>query len=119
VVIHKPNKKKGYYGNIVAAPVFKTIALKVYNDIPVVDEVSPYIAENKVISESYEEYFQKARKYKTIMPNVKGMPAMDVISLLENMGLKVEIKGVGTVKSQSIEPGTKVQTNQIIRIELS
>ncbi|GAA0718182.1 penicillin-binding protein [Aquimarina litoralis] len=119
VVIHKPNKEKGYYGNIVAAPVFKTIALKVYNDIPVVDEVSADIAESKEISESYEGYFQKARKHKTIMPNVKGMPAMDVISLLENMGLKVEIKGSGTVKSQSIEPGTKVKNNQTIRIELS
>ncbi|WP_299214988.1 penicillin-binding protein [uncultured Aquimarina sp.] len=119
VVIHKPNKEKGYYGNIVAAPVFKTIALKVYNDIPVVDEVSPNIVESKEIAKSYEEYFQKARKYKTIMPNLKGMPAMDVISLLENMGLKVEVKGSGKVKSQSIEPGTKVQTNQTIRIELS
>ncbi|WP_299603017.1 penicillin-binding protein [uncultured Aquimarina sp.] len=119
VVIHKPNKEKGYYGNIVAAPVFKTIALKVYNDIPVVDEVSADIVESKEISESYEGYFQKARKHKTIMPNVKGMPAMDVISLLENMGLKVEIKGSGTVKSQSIEPGTKVKNNQTIRIELS
>ncbi|WP_298541482.1 penicillin-binding protein [uncultured Aquimarina sp.] len=119
VVIHKPNKEKGYYGNIVAAPVFKTIALKVYNDIPVVDEVSPGIVESQEISKSYEEYFQKARKYKTIMPNLKGMPAMDVISLLENMGLKVEVKGSGKVKSQSIEPGTKVQTNQTIRIELS
>ncbi|WP_299255725.1 penicillin-binding protein [uncultured Aquimarina sp.] len=119
VVIHKPNKKKGYYGNIVAAPVFKTIALKVYNDIPVVDEVSSSIVESKEIAKSYEEYFQKARKYKTIMPNLKGMPAMDVISLLENMGLKVEVKGSGKVKSQSIEPGAKVQTNQTIRIELS
>lgn len=119
VVIHKPNKEKGYYGNIVAAPVFKTIALKVYNDIPVIDEVSANIVESEEISESYEEYFQKARKYKTIMPNLKGMPAMDVISLLENMGLKVEVKGSGKVKSQSIEPGTKVKINQTIRIELS
>ena len=121
VVIHKPNKEKGYYGNIVAAPVFRAIALKVYNDIPIVDEVSADIVESKEISENYEEYFQKARKYKTIMPNLKGMPAMDVISLLENMGLKVEVKGKGSgkVKSQSIEPGTKVKTNQTIRIELS
>ena len=29
VVIHKPNKNKGYYGNIVAAPVFKEIAQKI------------------------------------------------------------------------------------------
>lgn len=34
VVVHRPNKKKGYYGNRVAAPVFKTIAHKLYSTIP-------------------------------------------------------------------------------------
>ncbi|MBK79143.1 MAG: penicillin-binding protein [Flavobacteriaceae bacterium] len=34
VVIHKPNKNKGYYGSTVAAPVFKRIAKKIYNDTP-------------------------------------------------------------------------------------
>lgn len=119
VVIHRPNKKKGYHGSEVAAPVFKAIAMKIYNDIPVVDEVSASIAESSTVIKNYENYYQKAQKYKTIMPNVKGMPAMDVISLLENMGLKVEMKGTGKVKSQSIEPGTKVQLNQIIKLELS
>ncbi len=119
VVIHKPNKEKGYYGNIVAAPVFKKIALKVYNDVPVVDEVSAVAKESKIVKKSYEGYFQKAQKYKTIMPNVKGMPAMDAISLLENMGLRVEIKGIGKVNRQSIEPGAKIKTNQTIRLELS
>ena len=34
VVIHRPDKSKGYYGATVAAPVFKTIAKKIFNDIP-------------------------------------------------------------------------------------
>lgn len=34
VVVHRPNKKKGYYGNRVAAPVFKNIAHKLYSTIP-------------------------------------------------------------------------------------
>lgn len=34
VVVHRPDKKKGYYGNRVAAPVFKTIAHKLYSSIP-------------------------------------------------------------------------------------
>ena len=33
------------------------------------------------------------------------MAGMDAISLLENLGLKVIIKGIGKVKSQSINPG--------------
>ena len=34
VVIHKPKKSKGYYGSTVAAPVFKRIAKKIFNNIP-------------------------------------------------------------------------------------
>ena len=34
VVIHRPDKKKGYYGATVAAPVFKAIAKKIFNNIP-------------------------------------------------------------------------------------
>jgi cell division protein FtsI (penicillin-binding protein 3) len=34
VVIHRPNKEKGYFGNQVAAPVFQTIAHKLYSSIP-------------------------------------------------------------------------------------
>ena len=34
VVIHKPDKKLGYYGSTVAAPVFKKIAKKIHNDLP-------------------------------------------------------------------------------------
>ena len=119
VVIHKPNKDKGYYGNIVAAPVFKQIALKIYNDIPVIEEVDADVVESQDIKSSYGDYYKKAQKYKTIMPDVKGMPAMDVISLLENMGLQVEVKGAGKVVKQSIAPGTKVNTNQTILLELS
>lgn len=119
VVIHKPKKEKGYYGSVVAAPVFKTIATKIYNDIPVIDQV-PYntIASNSV-NKSYGSYYKNAQHYKTIMPNLKGMPVMDVISLLENMGLKVELIGSGKVETQSIAPGTKVVVNQIVRLELS
>ena len=34
VVIHRPDKEKGYFGNQVAAPVFQTIAHKLYSSIP-------------------------------------------------------------------------------------
>ncbi len=118
VVIHKPNKKKGYYGNIVAAPVFKTVSQKIYNDTPIIDKVSPTIKENKRINKSYNSYYKKAEKYKTIMPNVNGMTAMDALTLLENMGLKVELNGEGVVVDQSIASGTKVRKKQRIRLEL-
>jgi len=38
VVLHKPNKKIGYYGSDVAAPVFKRIAEKISSRFPVIEE---------------------------------------------------------------------------------
>ena len=35
VVVHRPNKEKGYFGSTVAAPVFQKIAHKLYSSIPV------------------------------------------------------------------------------------
>ena len=53
------------------------------------------------------------------MPDVKGLPAMDAITLLENMGMKVTLIGSGKVKSQSVRKGTKVKKNQTIVLQLS
>lgn len=43
VVIHKPNKSKGYYGATVAAPVFKKIAKKIFNNIPYEITLNPKV----------------------------------------------------------------------------
>ena len=68
---------------------------------------------------NYAEYYKKSQGNTNTIPNVKGMAGMDAVSLLENMGLKVKIKGIGKVKSQSIEPGTGFKKNQVITLELS
>ena len=119
VVIHKPKKEIGYYGNVVAAPVFKQVAEKIYNDTPVVDEVSARVAVEKTVEKSYDKYDEFSNKYITILPDVTGMPAMDAIALLENMGLKVRTRGKGKVVKQSLEPGIKITKDQKINLELS
>lgn len=117
VVINKPNPEKGYYGSTVAAPVFQKIAHKIYKDTPVIDEVESF--ENDYINPDFQHYFQLSQKYKSIMPNLKGLPVMDAVALLENMGLKVKIYGEGKVKDQSIPQGQKVEANQIVNLFLS
>jgi len=118
VVIHKPNKKIGYYGNIVAAPVFKKIARKIYTNTPVQHEVD-FSSQLALVNKNYKNYYKKAeRSYKTV-PNVKNMPGMDAISLLENLGFKVSFKGIGKVKEQSIKAGKSLQKGEIIILELS
>jgi cell division protein FtsI (penicillin-binding protein 3) len=118
VVIHKPNKKIGYYGNIVAAPVFKQIAHKIYSDTPVQDEVRLQ-AQIALVNKKYENYYKKANaSYKTV-PDVKDMPGMDAVSLLENLGFIVNFEGFGKVKTQSIEPGDALKRGEIITLVLS
>jgi cell division protein FtsI (penicillin-binding protein 3) len=112
VVIHKPDKKLGYYGSTVAAPVFKKIAKKIHNALP------------KTIHIQAEQIHQLSSKTNDIntsegvIPNLKGLTPMEAISLLEPMGLRVIIKGKGKVKKQSLKVGAHFKTNQKIILEL-
>lgn len=56
---------------------------------------------------------------KGAVPNVTGMGLKDALYLLENAGLRVEIRGAGKVTTQSIPGGTKIGKDQKIIIELS
>lgn len=113
VVIHRPNKDLGYYGITVAAPVFKEIALNIYNRTPKKIEV-PNI--ELTLNKTKIEDFTQSKKR---VPNVKGMPAMDALLILERMGLNVKIKGKGKVVRQSIKSGSQVIKKQEIILELS
>jgi cell division protein FtsI (penicillin-binding protein 3) len=53
-----------------------------------------------------------------IVPNVLGMGLQDALYLLESQGMKVNASGFGTVRKQSIPPGSHIQTNHNITIEL-
>ena len=119
VVIHEPDKSVGYYGADVSGPVFKKIAQKIYTNSPVIDEVQDVNQKSELVAASYDQYYAVAQKYKTIMPNLKGMSAMDAISILENMGLKVQIVGNGTVSGQSIKSGQKIKPQSLITLVLS
>ncbi|MGB5434451.1 MAG: penicillin-binding protein [Maribacter sp.] len=119
VVIHEPDKSVGYYGADVSGPVFKSIAQKVYATNPLIDEVEILGKENQELNDSYQIYYAEAQKKQNKVPNVKGMSGMDAISILENLGIKVEVHGNGKVKKQSISQGTEINKVDIIVLELS
>ena len=54
-----------------------------------------------------------------LMPNVRGMGLKDAIYLLENMGIKVAVKGRGKVINQSVDPGTQLMKGLTVILELS
>ena len=53
-----------------------------------------------------------------IIPNVVGMGLRDALFLLENRGVKVEVVGVGKVKSQSVKAGRSSQSVSSITLVL-
>ncbi|MBP6126932.1 penicillin-binding protein [Flavobacterium sp.] len=119
VVVHNPDKSKGYYGADVAGPVFKRIAQKIFTDVPNTNKFTDIKLKSKKQEALYSEFEKKSQGNTNKVPNVKGMAGMDAVSLLENLGFKVKFIGVGKVKKQSINPGETFKKNQIITIELS
>lgn len=55
----------------------------------------------------------KKRISKSSVPNVKGMGARDAIYVLENLGMNVQVSGVGKVVKQTIIPGAKIKGQDI------
>lgn len=63
--------------------------------------------------------FSKKEINNKLVPSVIGMGAKDAVYLLENMGLKARISGVGKVKSQSIPAGNTLRKGQTIQLRLN
>src|SRR5690554_3673859 len=119
VIIHKPSTKKGFYGADVSGPVFKRVAQKIFTDSPNIDTVEGVDKTDPVIKKDFEKYYTKLQQpFKTI-PNVTGMAGMDAVSLLENLGLRVQVIGNGTVSSQSIKSGENLKKGEKIILKLS
>ena len=120
VVVHKPNtSRNNYYGADVAGPVFKRIAQKIFTDAPSTNKIKQLDSKIAKQESSYDKYDVESNKKSKQIPDLKGMPGMDAIALLENLGLKVKVTGVGKVKNQSIQAGQNISRNSIIVLELS
>jgi len=118
VVIHEPDKTVGYYGADVSGPVFKDVAQKIYTSNHIINSIDYATPEFMSVQENYNAYNTLSDKEFNSIPNVKGMAAMDAISLLENLGLKVKVEGDGKVAEQSIKQGEKLEKGLTITIKL-
>ena len=119
VMVDEPKKDKGYYGASVAAPIFKEIAQKIYTSTPINNQFVDDKVHFATIDEDFDKYPTNLAKEHSEIPNVKGMSGMDALSLLENIGLKVKISGIGKVQKQSIKGGEKLVKGQTIILNLS
>ena len=63
--------------------------------------------------------FNKKDINNKLVPSVIGMGAKDAANLIESMGLKARITGIGKVKSQSIPAGNTLRKGQTIQLRLN
>lgn len=115
VVVNKPSKKIGIYGSTVAGPVFQGLMEHVYVSNP-----KPYIIPDSL---RIERRFAAKKPFElngsqNQIPNLLGKKGYEVIAALENLGLKVTYTGVGNVINQFPEPGSTIEKNQTIHLEL-
>ena len=107
VVINRPEISAGYYANIVAAPVFRNIAMAIHKMTPQTETPSKgywgkainHMAinnEKKRIS-NYNIAFQKLELGE--LPNITGWKVSDAIKLFEESGWQITLQGNGNVLS--------------------
>ncbi|MEJ5050787.1 penicillin-binding transpeptidase domain-containing protein [Chryseobacterium culicis] len=117
VMISEPNTAKGFYGGSVSAPVFKEIAGKTFLKTPQNIEKEMLVDKKVNLNKMVEPNVKVAVNDKQ-MPNVVGLIGKNVIPQLENLGYRVDYKGVGRIKEQFPLEGTTISKNQRIYLSL-
>jgi cell division protein FtsI (penicillin-binding protein 3) len=117
VMISEPNTAKGFYGGSVSAPVFKEIAGKTFLKTPQNIEKEMLVDRKVNLSKMVEPNVKVAVNNKQ-MPNVVGLIGKNVIPQLENLGYRIDYKGVGRIKEQFPLEGTIISKNQRIYLSL-
>ncbi|HHJ11091.1 MAG TPA: PASTA domain-containing protein [Bacteroidetes bacterium] len=155
VVVSAPSNSV-YYGNLVAGPVFREVADKVYvssldlqrDYLTYADHTNKapyskngYLPETKYVFNKMGVHYMQDKQEEDewvlvinrdsivdikslkvmdfLVPNVAGMGLKDALYLLEKEGLQVIADGWGTVKNQSLPPGTRVRKRMTIHLEMS
>ncbi|MEG8948059.1 penicillin-binding protein [Rosettibacter firmus] len=139
ILVNAP--KVGKYGGLVAAPIFKNVAQRILDadlslaplrkkinrkNILIDRLITKTNSENydtksfMNISESKTKHKEKRRiliENKNVMPNLINHSLRDAIAILNELGVKYKITGIGKIVSQSIEPGTPINHNSICYLQ--
>ncbi len=118
VMISEPDTSKGFYGATVSAPVFKEIAGKTFLKTPQNIEKEMLVDNKKVDYGKLVKPNVRVAVNGGQMPGVVGLIGKNVIPQLENLGYRVEFKGVGKIKDQFPTEGTYMKKNQRIYLTL-
>lgn len=115
------NPKKNRYGGTASAPIFRNSVeiilsyLKVKNVKPII------VQQNNFSTPDLEILYENALKRiisKDVVPDFTGLSLKESIFLASKLGIKIKLKGSGFVFTQSVLPGTSINNNIVIYLEL-
>ncbi|HSL23012.1 MAG TPA: penicillin-binding protein [Vicinamibacterales bacterium] len=130
VVIDAPHTK-GYYGGVVAAPVFKRVAEAALRHLgvpPTTNPLPPVLVARRADGD-LEAVPRPARAAAILdagvhvardglMPDLRGLGAREAMRISARLGLVAELRGSGVVAEQSPAPGALVERGATCRILL-
>ena len=115
VMVNQP--QGNYYGGIVAAPVFKEIAGKTFLKTPL-NMREDMLKDQKVDLKKMTVSNPKIKINGGQMPELVGLIGKNIVPQLENLGYRVEYKGVGKILEQFPEAGTVMKKDQKIYLRM-
>ena len=115
VMVNQP--QGNYYGGVVAAPVFKEIAGKTFLKTPL-NMREDMLKDQKVDLKKMTVSNPKIKINGGQMPELVGLIGKNIVPQLENLGYRVEYKGVGKILEQFPEAGTVMKKDQKIYLRM-
>lgn len=115
VMVNQP--QGNYYGGVVAAPVFKEIAGKTFLKTPL-NMREDMLKDQKVDLKKMIVSNPKIKINGGQMPELVGLIGKNIVPQLENLGYRVEYKGVGKILEQFPEAGTVMKKDQKIYLRM-
>ena len=115
VMVNQP--QGNYYGGVVAAPVFKEIAGKTFLKTPL-NMREDMLKDQKVDLKKMTVSNPKIKINGGQMPELVGLIGKNIVPQLENLGYRVEYKGVGKILEQFPEAGKVMKKDQKIYLRM-
>ncbi len=125
VILYSGDTRGNFYGGSQAGPVFKQIADYIYSTSP---DWAPALKNNLNVEANSKQIAKiKNDIDKTIMHfnpkkdsliDFTNMGLKDALYILENIGCKVNFSGYGKIISQDPKPGSKIDKNTVVNLQL-
>jgi cell division protein FtsI/penicillin-binding protein 2 len=124
IVIRDPDPAKGYYGGLVAAPVFGWVGAEAMRYLrvavpPSAVATAPSAIGTPAVPGASERRIGSVHDGKVEVPDLRGLTLREAHELLSSLPISFHPRGSGVAVSQSVEPGALVPIDAAIKVEFA